>query len=66
MPQVNINIKSIVPAIVEKRKEQLQMLADKLDDNSLRILVDLANETDRINNKLADNELTLKAAIKNI
>lgn len=66
MPQVTINIKSIVPDIVESRREKLQVLADKLDDNSLRVLAEIVNDTPKINNTLAANELTLKQAIKSI
>ncbi len=66
MPQVTINIKSIVPDIVESRREKLQVLADKLDDNSLRVLAEIVNDTPKINNTLAVNELTLKQAIKSI
>lgn len=66
MPQVTINIKTIVPDIVESRREKLQVLADKLDDNSLRVLAEIVNDTPKINNTLAANELTLKQAIKSI
>ena len=66
MPQVTINIKSIVPDIVESRREKLQVLADKLDDNSLRVLAEIVNDTPKINNTLAANERTLKQAIKSI
>lgn len=66
MPQVTINIKTIVPDIVESRREKLQVLADKLDDNSLRVLAEIVNDTPKINNTLAANEHTLKQAIKSI
>jgi hypothetical protein len=66
MPQVTINIKTIVPAIIESRREKLQILADKLDDNSLRVLAEIVNDTPNINNTLAAHEHTLKQAIKSI
>lgn len=66
MPQVTINIKSILPASVQKRQSQLQIIADTLDDNSLRVLTEIVEQTERINNKLAANENTLKQAIKSI
>ncbi len=66
MPQVTINIKTIVPDIVESRRQKLQILADKLDDNSLRVLSEIVNDTANINNTLAANEFTLKQAIKSI
>lgn len=66
MPQVTLNIKSIVPQIVESRTQKLQLLADKLDDNSLRVLAEIVNDTPNINNTLAAHEHTLKQAIKSI
>ena len=66
MPHVTINIKSILPASVQKRQSQLQIIADTLDDNSLRVLTEIVEQTERINNKLAANENTLKQAIKSI
>lgn len=66
MAEVTININSILPESVEKKASAIQIMANKLDDNSFRILKEIIVENNSINQTLANHELTLKKALKTL